>query len=61
MKINPGESKAVGFTKAGIKEREKYYFLNKLISEASSLKYLEIIISNNLNWADDVNYNLRNS
>ena len=59
MEINPGESKAVSFTKARVKERIRYYFGDQLISEASSFKYLGIIIRSDLNWADHVNYTLR--
>jgi len=59
MKINPGKSKAVSFTKVTVKELIKYYFGDKLIPEASSFKYLGIIIRNDLNWADHVNYTLR--
>ena len=58
MNINPGKSKAVSFTKARIRERIKYYFGEKLIPETSSFKYLGIIICNDLNWADHVNYTL---
>ena len=61
MKINPGKSKAVSFTKARVKERTRYYFGDQLILEASSFKYLGIIIRSNLNWADHVNYTLRRS
>jgi hypothetical protein len=35
MKINPGKSKALIFTKARVKERMRYYFGDKLIPEAS--------------------------
>jgi len=59
MKINPDKSKAVSFTKARFKERLRYYFGEQLIPEASSCKYLGIIIRNDLNWADHVNYTLR--
>ena len=45
MKINPGKSKAVSFTKAKLKERIRYYFGDQLIPGASSFKYLGIIIS----------------
>jgi len=48
MKINPGKSKAVSFTKVRLKERIRYYFEDKLIPEASSFKYLGIIISSDL-------------
>jgi hypothetical protein len=39
MKINPGKSKAVSFTKARVKERIRYYFGDQLIPEARSFKY----------------------
>jgi len=57
-KIHPSISKAVSFTKAGVKERLRYYFGDQLIPEASSFKYLGIIICSDLNWADHVNYAL---
>jgi hypothetical protein len=59
VKINPGKSKAVCFTKARVKERIRYYFGDQLISKANSFNYLGIIIHNDLNWADRVNYTLR--
>ena len=59
MKINPGKSKAVSFTKARVKERIRYYFGDQLIPEASSFKYLGIIICSDQNWADHVNYTLQ--
>ena len=57
MKINPDKSKTVSFTKARVKER--LMFGEKLIPEASSFKYLGIIIRSDLNWADHVNYTPR--
>jgi hypothetical protein len=59
MKINTDKSKAVSFTKARVKERLRYYFGEQLIPEASSFKYLGIIIRKDLNWAENVNYTLR--
>jgi len=59
IKINPGKSKAVSFTKARVKERIRYYFGEQLILEASSFKYLGIIIFSDLSWADHVNCTLR--
>jgi len=59
IKINPGKSKAVSFTKVRAKERIRYYFGDQLIPEANSFKYLGIIICSVLNWADHVNYTLR--
>jgi hypothetical protein len=58
MKINPGKSKAVSFTKARVKQRIRYYIGDRLIPETNSFKYLGIIISSDLNWADHVNYTL---
>jgi len=48
MKINPDKSKAVSFTKARVNERTRSYFGGQLIPEASSFKYLGIIIRNDL-------------
>jgi len=59
MKINLGKSKAVSFTKARVKKQIRYYFGDQLILEASSFKYLGIIICSDLNWADDANYTLQ--
>jgi len=59
MKINPDKIRAVSFTKGRVKERTRYYFGEQLIPEASSFKYSGIIIRNDLNWADHVNYTLR--
>jgi len=58
-KINPDKSKAVSFTKARVKERTRCYFGGRLIPEASSFKYLGIIIRSDRNWADHVNYIIR--
>jgi len=59
IKINPDKSKGVSFTKARVKEQIRYYFQENLIPEASSFKYLRIIMHNDLNWADHVNYTLQ--
>jgi hypothetical protein len=59
MKLNPGKIKAGSFTKAGVKERIRYYFGDQLMAGDSSCKYLGIIIWSDLNWADRVNYRLR--
>jgi len=42
-----------------VKESIRYYFGDQLIAEASNFKYLGIIISSDVNWADHVNYTLR--
>ena len=50
MKMIPGKSKAVSFTKSRVKERIRHYFGDQLIPEASSVKYLGIIIGSDLDW-----------
>ena len=51
----------INFTKAKVKAGIRYYFGDQLITEASSIKYtIGIIIRGVLNWADHVNYTLRN-
>ena len=59
MKINPGKRKSVSFRETRVKERIRYYLRDQLMPEAGSFKYLVIIISSDLNWADHVNYTLR--
>ena len=61
MVVYPGKSKAVSFTKDGVKERTRYYFGDQLIAEVSTFKYLGIIIGSKLTWSDHVNYTLRNA
>jgi hypothetical protein len=56
MKINPGKSKAVSFTRARVKKQLKYSLGDQRVPEASSCKYLGIIIRSDLSWADQVNY-----
>jgi hypothetical protein len=56
MKINLGKSKGVSFTRAQMNDPLNYFFGDQKILEASSCKYLEIILCRNLNWADKVNY-----
>jgi hypothetical protein len=55
MKINPSKSKAVQFTRAWVKDPISYSLMDTLIPEASSCKYLGIILRSNLSWADQVN------
>jgi len=59
MNINPGKSKAVRLTKSRMKGRIRYYNGDQLIPEAGSLRYLGIIIPNDINWADHINYKVR--
>jgi len=44
MKINPSKSKAIRFTRARVKEPLNYSLMGTLIPEASSCKYLGIIL-----------------
>jgi hypothetical protein len=55
MKIKPTKSKAVCFTRARVKDPLKYSLLGTLVPEASSFKYLGIILRSDLSWADRVN------
>lgn len=56
MKIKPGKSKAINFTTAQVKNSLNYFLGDQRIPEASSCKYLGIIVSSELSWADLVNY-----
>ena len=56
MKINPGKSKAVSFTRAQVKDPLSYSLLDQVIPEASSCKYSGIILYSYLSWTDHVNY-----
>jgi len=59
MKINPSKSKAVRFTKVRAKDPLNYSLMNALIPEASSCKYLGIILRSDLSWADQFNYTVK--
>jgi hypothetical protein len=59
MRINLGKSKAVSFNRARVKGKLRYCIGYQLLPEANSFKYLGIIISSDLSWADHVNYTLR--
>ena len=57
MKINPGKSKVIRFTKARVQNPLGYSFRTWYsLPEASSCKYLGKIIRSDLNWVDQVNY-----
>jgi len=56
MKINPSKSNAIRFTRARVKDPLNYSLMGTLIPEASSCKYLGIILRNDLSWEDQVNY-----
>ena len=60
MKMNPSKTKAVRFTRARLKDPLNYSIMGTLIPEASSCKYLGILILRSyLNWADHVNYTVK--
>jgi hypothetical protein len=59
MKINPSNSKVFRFTRARLKDPLDYSLANTLIPEASSCKYLGIILRSDLSWADQVNYTVK--
>ena len=52
MKINPSKSKAIRFTRARVKDTLNYSLMGILIPEASSCKYLGIILRTDLSWAE---------
>jgi hypothetical protein len=54
-KINPSKSKAIRFTRAGVKDPLNYSLVDTLIPEASSCKYLGIILRSDLSCAAQVN------
>jgi len=55
MKINPGKSKEIRLTRAWVKNPPGYSLGDQKIPEASSCKYLAIILRGDLNWMDQVN------
>jgi hypothetical protein len=56
MKIYPSKYKAVCFKRTRVKDPLNYTLGEQLIPEASSCKYLGIILCSDLSWADHVNY-----
>jgi hypothetical protein len=61
MKINTGKSKAIRFTGVRVKIPLGYSSSNQKILEASSCKYLGIILRSYLNRVDQVNYTAQNT
>jgi len=59
MKINPSKSKAIHFTRTRVKDPLNYSLMGTLIPEASSCKYLGIILHSDLSWGDQVNYTVK--
>ena len=56
MKINPGKSKTIRFTRARVKNPLDYSLGDQKSPEASSCKYLGIILRSDLKWVDQLNY-----
>jgi hypothetical protein len=56
MKTNPGKSNAVRFKRARMKDTLNYSLLDNEIPEASSCKYLGILLRSDLSWTDHFNY-----
>jgi len=59
MKINQNKSKALSFTRTWVNDPLNYSLGEQKIPEASCCKYLGIIISSDLSWADQVNYTIQ--
>ena len=59
MKINQSKSKEIRFTRARVKDPLNYSLMDTSIPEASSCKYLGIILRSDLSWADQVNYTVK--
>jgi hypothetical protein len=59
MKVNPGKSKAVSFTRARVKDPLNNFLVNQRIPDANSCSYLGIIWCSGLSWADQMNYTVQ--
>jgi hypothetical protein len=59
MVINPAKSKVVCFTRAQVTEPLSYSLRDIVIPEASSCKYLGIILGSDINWADKINFTVK--
>jgi hypothetical protein len=59
IKINPSKSKGIRFTRAWVKNPLGYSLGDQKIPEASSCKYLGIILRSDLNWVGQANYTVR--
>jgi hypothetical protein len=56
MNINASKSSALSFTRGRVKEPLRYLLRDQVIPEASSCKYLGLVLCSDLSWADQVNY-----
>ena len=59
MKINSGKSKAISVTRARVKDLLNYFSWGPKIPEASSRKYLSIILHSDLSRGNQVNYTVQ--
>jgi hypothetical protein len=59
IKINPTKSKVVCFTRARVKEPLNDTLGGTVIPEATSCKYLGIILRSEISWSDQVNYTVK--
>ena len=59
MKINPSKCKEVRFTRVRVEDPLNCSLMDTLILEATSCKYLGIILRGDLNWAGHVNYTVK--
>jgi hypothetical protein len=59
MEINPTKSKANSYTTARVQEPLNYSLQETVIPEASSCKYLGIILRSDLSCADQVSYTVK--
>jgi len=59
LKLNPGKSKVIRITRARGENPLVYSLCDQKIPEASSCKYLGVILRSDLNRVDQVNYILR--
>ena len=59
LKIHPNKSKANKFMRAWVKNPLGYSLGDQKFPEASSCKYLEIILQSDLNWVGQVNYKVQ--
>jgi len=59
MTRNPRRSIALRSTRALVKDSLNYFLGDQRIPEASSCKYLGIIIRRDLSWADQLNYTVQ--
>ena len=56
MKRNLGKSKAIGFTRTGVKSPLGYSFGDQEIARGSTCKQLGVILRSDLNRVDQINY-----